>query len=109
MRSFVVFVQLLSHVQLFTTPWSVTHQAPLSFTVSWNLLQFMPIKLVCYLTIGSFSSLAVPFSPEFPRCLSGKESACQCRRYGFDPWVRNTPWRRKLQPIPVFLPGTSHG
>ena len=26
--------------------------------------------------------------------LSGKESACQCRRPGFDPWVRNIPWRR---------------
>ena len=104
----VVF-QSLSRVSLFATQWTAARQAPLSSIISWNLLQFMPIKLVCYLTIGSFSSLAVPFSPEFPRCLSGKESACQCRRYGFDPWVRNTPWRRKLQPIPVFLPGTSHG
>ena len=24
-----------------------------------------------------------------------KESACQCRRPGFDPWVRKIPWRRK--------------
>ena len=23
-----------------------------------------------------------------PWWLSGKESSCQCRRYGFDPWVR---------------------
>ena len=32
-----------------------------------------------------------------PRWLSGKESFCQCRRlkkHGFDPWVRNIPWRR---------------
>ena len=28
---------------------------------------------------------------------------------GFDPWVRKIPWRRKWQPIPVFLPGKSHG
>jgi len=28
---------------------------------------------------------------------------------GFDPWVRKTPWRRKRQPTPVFLPGKSHG
>ena len=41
--------------------------------------------------------------------LSGKESACQCRRPGFDPWVRKIPWRRKWQPTPVFLPGKSHG
>ena len=26
-----------------------------------------------------------------PRWLSGKESTCQCRRCGFDPWVRKTP------------------
>ena len=24
-------------------------------------------------------------------------------------WVRKIPWRRKEQPIPVFLPGESHG
>ena len=42
----------------------------------------------------------------------GKEPACQCRRLkrcGFDPWVRKIPWRRKWQPIPVSLPGESHG
>ena len=41
-----------------------------------------------------------------------KASSCQCRRdrrYGFDPWVRKTPWRRPWQPTPVFLPGESHG
>ena len=25
--------------------------------------------------------------------LSGKESACQCRRHESDPWVRKIPWR----------------
>ena len=33
----------------------------------------------------------------------------QCRRPGFDTWVRKIPWRRKWQPTPVFLPGESHG
>ena len=33
----------------------------------------------------------------------------QCRRPGFNPWVRKTPWKRKRQPTPVFLPGESHG
>ena len=33
----------------------------------------------------------------------------QCRRPGFDPWVRKIPWRRKWQPNPVFLPGESYG
>ena len=36
---------------------------------------------------------------------SGKESTCQCRRHGFDPWVGKIPWRRKWQPTPVFLTG----
>ena len=45
----------------------------------------------------------------FPRSSVGKESALQCRRPGFNPWVRKIPWRRKWQPTPVFLPGESHG
>ena len=24
---------------------------------------------------------------------------------GFDPWIKEIPWRRKWQPTPVFLPG----
>ena len=43
------------------------------------------------------------------RWLSGKESACHCRRHWFDPWVGMIPWRRKWQPAPVFLPGKSNG
>ena len=31
--------------------------------------------------------------------LSGKESACRCRRCGFNTQVRKIPWRRKWQPI----------
>ena len=44
-----------------------------------------------------------------PRWLSGKESACQCKRSRFNPWVGKIPQRRKWQPTPVFLPGKSHG
>ena len=33
----------------------------------------------------------------------------QCRRHGFNPWVRKIPWRRAWQPTPVFLPGESCG
>ena len=40
--------------------------------------------------------------------LSGKRSACQCRRGGFSPWVGMIPWRRKWQPTLEFLPGKSH-
>ena len=36
-----------------------------------------------------------------PRWLSGKEPTCQCKRHGFDPWVRKIPWRKRWQPTPV--------
>ena len=42
-----------------------------------------------------------------PRWLSGKESACQSRRWGFNPWVRKILWKRPWQLTPVFLPGKS--
>ena len=38
------------------------------------------------------------FGIGLPWWLSGKESACQCRRWGFDPWVGKIPLRRKWQP-----------
>ena len=44
-----------------------------------------------------------------PRWLSSKESTCQPRRQGSDPWVRTIPWRRAWQPIPVFLSGKFQG
>ena len=44
-----------------------------------------------------------------PRCLSDKESACQCRRQKLNPWVWKIPRRRKWQPTPVFQTGKSHG
>ena len=39
-------VQSLSHVQLFTTPWTTAHQASLSFTISQSLLKLMSIEPV---------------------------------------------------------------
>ena len=44
-----------------------------------------------------------------PRWLSGKESAWQCERCRFHPWMGRIPWRRRQQPAPVFLPGKCHG
>ena len=44
-----------------------------------------------------------------PWCLSWLQICLQCRRPGFDPWVRKIPWRRKWQPTLVFLPGEFHG
>ena len=48
------------------------------------------------------------YYPLLPRWFSDKESSCQCRRCGFDPWTEQIPWRRKWQPTAVCLPGKSH-
>ena len=39
-------VQLLSHIQLFATPWATARQASLSFSISWNLLKLLSIESV---------------------------------------------------------------
>ena len=41
-------VQLLSHVQLFATPWTAAHQASLSFTNSQSILKPMSITSVMH-------------------------------------------------------------
>jgi len=37
-----------------------------------------------------------------------KQNTFQCRRHGFNPWVRKVSWRRKWQSTSLFLPGKSH-
>ena len=55
-------------------------------------------------------SLLLDFAlPMPPWWLIGKESFCQCRRHGFNPWVGKISWRKEWQPTPVLLPGKSHG
>ena len=61
--------QLLSHIQLFATPWTAARQASLSITNSWSLC---PSNRSCHPTISSsvdpFSSClqSVPPSGSFP-------------------------------------------
>ena len=43
---FLGVVQLLSHLQLFVTPWTVACQDDLSPTISWSLLKLMSIESV---------------------------------------------------------------
>ena len=45
----------------------------------------------------------------FPGGSDSKKICLQCRRCRFSPWVRKIPWRRKWQPMLVFLPGKFHG
>ena len=42
----VVVVQSLSHIRLFVTPWTVAHQASLSFTI---LLKLISIESMIYI------------------------------------------------------------
>ena len=60
---------------------------PLSFRPlkHFNLLICFPVS-VLNLPTGLFSA------PLVAQC---KESACQCRKQSYDPWVGKIPWRRK--------------
>ena len=49
-------VQLLSHVRLFTTPWTAVSQASLSISNSWSLLKLMSIKSVMPIGDGEFTA-----------------------------------------------------
>ena len=60
-------------------------------------------------TVGLTRTQKFNFYLGFPGDSCGKESACQCRRGWFNPWIGKISWRRKWQPTPVFLPGKSHG
>ena len=81
-------VRLLSHVQLFVTPWTAAHQASLSITNSRSLLKLMSIELVmpsnhlilcCSLLllpsifprIRIFSNIAMNIQGWFPLGLTG--------------------------------------
>ena len=55
----IVVVQLLSHVQLFVTPWTISCQASLSFHISRTLLNSCPLSWWYHPII---SSSVIPFS-----------------------------------------------
>ena len=69
--------------------------------VAKNQIQLKPLSI-------SYYTLVMFWDFQVAEWLSGKESTCYCREHQrprFYPWVRKIPWRRKWQPIPVFLPG----
>ena len=78
----------------------------------WESLRSVLSQVILSYIIKSLGKVAFLQSMPVLRLLcwlSGNESACQCRRRGFSPWVRQISWRRKGQPTPIFLPGKSHG
>ena len=58
-------VQLLSHVQLFATPWTAACQASLSVTNSQSLLKLMCIESVMTSTIQPSHPVSSPSPPAF--------------------------------------------
>ena len=61
------------------------------------------VSSLCWEEIGtlSFNYFQVICFEGLSRWRSGEESTCQCRRQGYDLWVRKIPWRRKRQPTPL--------
>ena len=107
---------VLSHVWLFATPWTVAHQTPWSMGFPrqecWSGLPFPPashlqilllLLIICLfyhrhrgLSKSSFSvhglcKVLLHSILKVSWWLSGKESACQCRRHEFNPWSRKIP------------------
>ena len=94
--------------------WNMFHT---SNNIAWKILfysncelpvykdQFIVLlhsHLFIYITLSWVASqvvLAVKNSP----ANAGRHKRCR-----FNPWVGKIPWRRKRQPIPVFLPGKFH-
>ena len=63
-----------------------------------------------FITDPSGSDLHLTCSAGGLPVLSGsEESACKAGVLGPIPGLGKIPWRGKLQPTPVFLPGESHG
>ena len=74
MFSVNVVIQSLSHVPLFATPWIQKRQAPLSSSISGNLLKFMFIESVIHsLPLASYFAFSLSqhqiFSGDFDLCI----------------------------------------
>ena len=74
-----IVVESISRVRFFATPWTAAHQAPLSFTISQNVLKLMSIEsvmlsnhlILCHLLLllpVAFPSIRV-FSNESALCI----------------------------------------
>ena len=70
-----------------------------SVDLKWTNLQLVIQSKVSQKEKNKYHILIYMESRGLPCWLSGKESTCQCRRHGFDPWVRKILWRRKWQPL----------
>ena len=74
----VVVVQSLSWVWLPVIPWSVAHQASLSFAISWSLLKLMSIELMMPSNYFILCHPLLLLPPIFPsiRVFSNESALC---------------------------------
>ena len=100
-----------SRVSLFTTLWTDACQTPLSMRFSrqeyWSGFPCPPPGDLGNPEMEPMSPMA-PTSQADSVPLSHWGSP-QCRRPGFNPWIRKFPWRREWLLTPVFLPEKAHG
>jgi len=78
-----------------------THSGTLAWKIPWrrSLVQATVHGVAkSRARLRNFTSSSSNKGMGFPWWLSAKESACQCRRHRFDPWVMKIHWRRKWQP-----------
>ena len=66
MTVFIVIVQLLSHVWMCATTWTVSCHVLMSCTISWSLLKFMFIELVMLSNHLILCHPLLPLSSVFP-------------------------------------------
>ncbi|CAI9179473.1 unnamed protein product [Rangifer tarandus platyrhynchus] len=96
---------------------SILAQYPLSRPQRHKCMVYHPLSPgmmvgllgVCVGSGGTSKSTCLEFVLECVWWLRGKEPTSQCGTPRFNPWVGKILWRRKWQPIPVFLPEESHG
>ena len=77
----VVIIQLLSHVQLFATPWTTAYQVPLSFIISQNLLKLKSIKLMMSSNHLIFCHPLLLLSSVFPSIRAFSNELALCIRW----------------------------
>ena len=89
-----VVIQSLSDVQLFATPWTVAHQASLSFSIPQSLLKFMSIEpvmpsnhLILYCSFLLLPSV-FPSIRVFFQWVGSSDQVAKCWRFSFSisPW-----------------------
>ena len=82
----------------------------LSLANLYSSLETLPTACLCQEEVLLLNCFVCALKKiiKVPWWLSGRQSTCQSKQCGFDPWVRKILWRRKWQPTAVFLPGESH-